>query len=81
MCWVVEQLLLGGADPVPPDPSGRTPLHAAAEAQSMPLVRLLLKYGADPRVYDNAGRTALVALQQLLATTRDRKKVWKAGRA
>jgi hypothetical protein len=81
MCWVAEQLLVGGADPQPADPSGRTPLHSATEAQSLPLMRLLLDHGADPRVYDKDGRTALANLQQLLKTTQDRKKVGKTQAA
>ena len=43
----------------PADPEGRTPLHRAAENESVLGVRKLLQAGADPNTADREGRTPL----------------------
>ena len=41
------------------EPSGRSPLHLAARAGSLPAVQLLLEWGAPPNARDGAQRTPL----------------------
>lgn len=58
---VVSLLLASGADPDAPDgPSGRRPLHLAAQRHAIGVVRALLEGGADVDARDSEGRTALM---------------------
>jgi ankyrin repeat protein len=50
-------LLARGADPNFQHRGGFTPLHAAAQRGSEPLVELLLAQGADRGLADDEGRT------------------------
>ena len=51
--WLLEQ----GADLETADNDGWTPLHHAASADSLGVLRCLLKAGADPEACDSKGRT------------------------
>lgn len=53
--WLSRLLLGWGARPNTADDRGVTPLHLAAAARSLPLVRLLLKAEGDPLITDAAG--------------------------
>ena len=53
---LVQQLLTAQSEP-----SGRSPLHLAVRAGSLPLVQLLLEWGAPPNARDGARRTPLCA--------------------
>ncbi|CDM35651.1 Ankyrin repeat-containing domain [Penicillium roqueforti FM164] len=44
---IVAELLIAGADPEARDNEGRSPLHAAADAECEPIIRLLVREGAD----------------------------------
>jgi ankyrin repeat protein len=54
----VQQLLAHGADLRLREPSGRTPLHAAAESGQAAVLEIPLAHGADINVTDRLGRTA-----------------------
>ena len=56
---LLDLLLSKGADLNAADAAGRTVLHAAAEAQNVPMLRLLLAAAADVGALDLEGNTAL----------------------
>eukprot|EP00659_Diplonema_papillatum_P015253 gene15253-23294_t len=56
---IADVLLRLGADPMPFDTSGSTPLHFAAKARDEVLLRVLLRYKADPNVQNKHGSTPL----------------------
>jgi ankyrin repeat protein len=52
-------LIERGADVHAGDSGGHTPLHIAAEAGYVPIVKALLERGADPHAVDAEDRTPL----------------------
>jgi len=58
--YIVETLLLHGADVNIPDDSGTTALYYAVELELPATVQVLLKYGADPNVRGPQGETSLM---------------------
>ena len=57
---VIRDLIAGGADPNPKDPSGVTLLHdIVGEHVALECTKFLLDLGADPNVKDNDGNTPL----------------------
>lgn len=70
----VEALLDAGADPNRADPSGETPVHAAAFSGDAGLLRAVLAHGGSPDARDTqTGATPLV--QALLSPNNDQYKV------
>jgi ankyrin repeat protein len=55
-----RELFLGKADIHAVDGRGRTPLHAAAEAQDLQLIKFFISLGADVHALDNQSRTPLI---------------------
>ncbi|HUT54958.1 MAG TPA: ankyrin repeat domain-containing protein [bacterium] len=63
--FVMETLLLRGADPNIPDDQGTAPLHKAVRSGNLEMARLLLENGADPNLktaeWDGASPLLLAA--------------------
>lgn len=55
----LRSALAAGEDANLPDKAGMTPLHFAAQSQSIPAVELLLEAGATVDAADRSGNTAL----------------------
>ena len=63
--YILQTLLLYGADVNICNFKGESPLHSAVKLQQMEAVHLLLRYGANPSIPDHQGLTALVLARQL----------------
>lgn len=59
---IAEYLLERGCNVNAQDSSGFTPLHAAVQSDSLPMVQLLLRHGADINAADTYGNPPLLRL-------------------